>query len=226
MGYFAVVDGMGGHRHGKLAAELTLSTIQYYLQSSQGRPDVTWPFGYNMVLSLNSNRLATAIRLANRQVWRRAEQQPEYAGMGSTVAAVLVAGGEAAVANIGDSRVYLFRDGELKQLTADDTWLNAVIASGTLQPESLARHPMRNFLTQSVGSQTDVDVHTTDLPFESGDVLILSTDGLHAVIGDDAIRAMLTAGGTSEYLAKSFIQSARAAGGPDNIACVVVKAEA
>jgi protein phosphatase len=224
-GYFAVVDGMGGHRHGELAAELTLSTIQYYLQSSKGRSDVTWPFGYNMVLSLNANRLSTAIRLANRQVWRRAEERPEFAGMGSTVAALLIEDGEVAVANIGDSRVYLFRHGELTQLTVDDTWLNAVIARGMLDAEAVARHPMRNVLTQSVGSQTDVEVHTKDVQLQPEDCLLLSTDGLHTVVGDDAIHAAFVRGGTAEALVEEFVRSARSAGGPDNISCVVVKAE-
>jgi serine/threonine protein phosphatase PrpC len=226
MGYFAVVDGMGGHRNGEIAAELTLSTIQYYLESSQGRPDVTWPFGYNMVISLNANRLATAIRLANRQVWKRADERPDFAGMGSTVAAVLLSADEASVANIGDSRVYLFRAGRLTQLTSDDTWLNAVIAKDMLDTASLERHPMRNVLTQAVGSQSDVEVHTTDLCLEPADFLLLSTDGLHAVVGDNAICAAFARGGTPEALAKRLVENARSAGGPDNISCVVVGLEA
>jgi protein phosphatase len=226
MGYFAVVDGMGGHRNGEIAAELTLSTIQHYLESSKGRPDVTWPFGYNMAISLNANRLATAIRLANRQVWKRSDERPDFAGMGSTVAALLLDGGEAAVANIGDSRAYLFRAGKLTQLTTDDTWLNAVLAQDALDAASLKRHPMRNVLTQAVGSQNDVDVHTTDLQLEPADFLLLSTDGLHGVISDDAICASLAGGGSTEALARRLVESARSAGGPDNVSCVVVGLQA
>src|SRR5262245_21161656 len=222
IGYFAVVDGMGGHRNGEVAADLTLSTIQYYLDSSQGRPDVTWPFGYNMGISLNANRIATAIRLASRQVWKRADERPDFAGMGSTVAAVLLSGCEAAVANIGDSRVYLFRGGILTQLTTDDTWLNTVIASGALDTTTLQRHPMRNVLTQADGSQTDVDVHTSERPLEAADLPLLCTDGLHAVVDDGAMCAVFEGGGTAETVAKRLVESARTAGGPDNIACVVV----
>lgn len=222
MGYFAVVDGMGGHRNGGVAAELTLATVQHYLECSQGRPDVTWPFGYRMAISLNANRLATAIRLANRQVWRHAGERPEFGGMGSTIAAMVVGGDEAAVANIGDSRAYLFRAGVLTQLTTDDTWLNAVMGPDALDAASLERHPMRNVLTQAVGSQNDVEVHTTDLRLESSDFLLLCTDGLHTVVGDEAICVAFERGGTPEALSRRLIETARGAGGPDNITCVVV----
>lgn len=225
LGYFAVVDGMGGARNGALAAEITVATLQYYLESSRGRPDVTWPFGYNISISLNANRLETAIRLANRQVWKRADERPEFGGMGSTVAALLVEGSEVAVANVGDSRAYLFRAGKLTQLTTDDSWLHAVLADSALTPASLERHPMRNVLTQAVGSQNDVAVHTAELELEPDDCLVLTTDGLHAVAGDKAIRSVLEHMETPEELAKRLIQAARSAGGPDNISCVVVAAE-
>ena len=224
LGYFAVVDGMGGARNGALAAELTVATMHYYLESSRGRPDVTWPFGYNMSISLSANRLETAIRLANRQVWKRADERPEFGGMGSTVAVLLVEGSEAAVANIGDSRAYLFRAGKLTQLTTDDTWLHAVLADSALNPVSLERHPMRNVLTQAVGSQNDVVVHTAELDLEPGDCVVLTTDGLHAVAGDAAIRGVLERMEGPEDSAKRLIQEARSAGGPDNISCVVVMA--
>jgi protein phosphatase len=222
MGYFAVVDGMGGLRNGAMAAELTLSTIQCYLESSSGRPDVTWPFGYNTRISLNSNRLATAMRLANRQVWKRADERPDFGGMGSTVAAVLIEGNEVAVANIGDSRVYLFRAGKLTQLTTDDTWLAAVLTPGALDAAARNRHPMRNVLTQAIGSQNDVDTHTSEILLERADFLLLTTDGLHSVVDDDAIGAPFAQGGTPETLAKRLVGDARAAGGPDNISCVVI----
>jgi len=225
-GYFAVVDGMGGLRNGAMAAELTLSTIQCYLESSSGRPDVTWPFGYNISISLNANRLATAMRLANRQVWKRADERPDFGGMGSTVAAVLIEADEAAVANIGDSRVYLFRAGKLTQLTTDDTWLAAVLTPGALDAASRERHPMRNVLTQAIGSQNDVDAHTTEILLEPADLLLLTTDGLHSVVDDDAIGATLRQAETPDMLASRLVQKARAAGGPDNISCVVVGAHA
>src|SRR5579871_1493713 len=92
LGVCVVADGMGGHKHGEIAAELAISTVRYYIESSRDRFDVTWPFGYNFDLSVDANRLATAIQLANRQVWNQAEKAPEYGGMGTTVAALLADG--------------------------------------------------------------------------------------------------------------------------------------
>src|SRR5262245_59597214 len=90
---FAVADGMGGHRHGAMAAELAISTMEYSVDSSRDRFDATWPFGYNFDVSVDANRLATAIQLANRQVWNEAQRSPECVGMGTTVAAILLSDG-------------------------------------------------------------------------------------------------------------------------------------
>ncbi len=223
LGFFAVADGMGGHRHGELAAELALATMRYYVESSCTRADVTWPFGYNISQSLDANRLTTAIRLANRQVWKRAEEGPEFAGMGTTVAAALIDGTQAAIANVGDSRVYLFRAGCLRQLTCDDTWLSAVIQQERLDSAALANHPMRNVLTQAAGSQYEVEVHTTDVQLEDGDVLLLSTDGLHGLVRDDGMRSILGMGPEVKEVAATLVSAARSAGAPDNATCVLVR---
>jgi serine/threonine protein phosphatase PrpC len=133
-----------------------------------------------------------------------------------------VNGEEAAIANIGDSRVYLYRSGKLIQLTVDDTWLNAVMARDALDTAALDRHPMRNVLTQVVGSQKDVEVHTADLSPGPDDFLLICSDGLHCVLKDHAICAVLAQGGTAEELAKRLVANARSAGGPDNITCIVL----
>lgn len=146
---FVVADGMGGHRHGEVAAELVCKTIKYYLECSQDRSDVSWPFGYNFELSLDGNRLVTAIQLANRHVWRRADQDPECAGMGSTIAAVLMDNSSAVVANVGDSRVYLYRGRTLEQLTEDDTLVAEIARRGGPGRSRLDKFPMRNVLTQA-----------------------------------------------------------------------------
>jgi protein phosphatase len=225
LGLFIAADGMGGHRHGELAAELAISTMKYFLESSFNRCDVTWPFGYNFGLSLDANRLVTCIRLANRQVWKRSEDAPEYAGMGTTIAAVIISQNAAAIANVGDSRVYLFRRGELQQLTIDDTWLNTVLQKGTLDRDALLNHPMRNVLTQAAGSQQDIDVHTKDLDLQDSDLLLLSTDGLHEIVPDDTLRSILASGANVQDLTAHLKNAARAEGGPDNISCVVLKYE-
>lgn len=222
LGFYVVADGMGGHRHGELAAELAVSTLRYYLESSHERSDITWPFGYSFDLSIDSNRLVTGIRLANRQVWRRAEEKPEYAGMGTTIAAVLIHERRAAVANVGDSRVYLFREGDFRQLTVDDTWISEILQRGQSGTE-YANHPLRNVLTQAAGSQNDVAVHTSEIDLNDGDVLLLSSDGLHGVVQQGHIRDLLATGAPVETLANRLLEAARTEGAPDNLSCIVLR---
>ena len=182
LGVFVVADGMGGHRHGELAAELGITTLRCYVESSRNLKELTWPFGYNFNLSLEANRLTTGILLANRQIWNRSGDAPEYAGMGSTIVAVLVNGTRAAVANVGDSRGYLFRDDKLCQMTVDDTWLNAVLRREEISDQELKDHPMRDVLTQAAGSPSDLDVHTVELELRRDDILLLCSDGLDGVV--------------------------------------------
>jgi protein phosphatase len=107
-------------------------------------------------------------------------------------------------------------------LTTDDTWLNTVLADGPLDAEARERHPMRNVLTQAVGATNELTVHTVDLNVEPGDYLVLTSDGLHAVAGNDAICDALEQGGAADEIANRLIGKAKAAGGLDNISCIVV----
>ncbi len=223
LGLFIVADGMGGHTHGEVAAELAVTTVRCYIDSSRDRVDVTWPFGYNFDLSLCENRLATAVQLANRQVWRRSEQAPECAGMGTTLVAALLNGNTAAVANVGDSRLYLFRQERLIQLTIDDTWVGAMVQQGTLDPSEVANHPMRNVLTQAAGARENVEIHCVEHTFAAGDILLLSSDGLHSVVEEEAISAVLASGEGLERATSRLIHAARANGAPDNVSCVLLR---
>ena len=223
---FAIADGMGGHNYGEVAAELALATIQRYVDSSD-RADVTWPFGYDFSLTLDENRLITAIQLANRHVWSRSGEASEYAGMGTTIAAVLVTGNKATVASVGDSRVYLFRAGVLQPLTMDDTWVGAMVRQGSLDPSQVSQHPMRNVLTQAAGARETVDVQIFEETLLDGDLLLMSSDGLHGVVEEEQIRSILaSAAGNGDALAESaagLIQAAIDRGGPDNVSCILLR---
>jgi PPM family protein phosphatase len=221
LGLFIVADGMGGHKHGEKAAELAIDTMKYCLESSRDRFDVTWPFGYNYELSIDANRLSTGIQLANRHVWNYAEQACEFAGMGTTIVAILLNSETAIVGNVGDSRAYLFRHGALEQVSVDDSFVNAIAPPGTSEHD-LANSPMRNVLTQAAGVECTLDVHVSEIKLESNDILLLSSDGLHGVIGDSAIRSILGSGGSVEEMAKRLITASRVNGGPDNISCVLL----
>lgn len=222
VGLFVVADGMGGHRHGQMAAELACAALRHYMESSRNPGDVTWPFGYNWKLGLNENRLITGILLANQYVWKRSEEDPAYAGMGSTVVALLVNGEEAAIANVGDSRGYLFREQELSQLTIDDTWLNSVMKQGTLDQNAMSKHPMRNILTQAAGTQRNLDVHTCEFELRDGDKLLLCSDGLYGVVPEDTISEVLASEKSVEQQVQALNQAALDAGAPDNVSCVLI----
>jgi PPM family protein phosphatase len=223
LGLFLVCDGMGGHQHGEIAAELAVAAIKYSIDASRDRLDVSWPFGYDFDLSLDANRLITAIHLANRHVWRRAEQNLECAGMGTTIAAALLIDGVAVIGNVGDSRIYLYRKGELTQVTSDDTMIATLLKKGMLSPGDAAAHPMRNVLTQAIGSQENVEVHLQEEGLQAGDIFLLCSDGLHGVIGAAAIRSILGGGDTLENGANRLISAARAAGAPDNVSAVLLQ---
>ena len=215
---YVVCDGIGGRRRGEVAAEVAVHTIQQYIASSADPTEVTWPFGFNARISFAANRLLTAIRLANRQVWRRSEESMESLGMGTTITAMLIDGHSAAIANIGDSRTYCFRDGRLAQLTTDDTAvLN--LPSGDASSGTTARR----ILTSAVGSQEDVEVHLRDELLHAGDVLLLCSDGLHSAIADEQIAALLARQEAAPSVAGALIEAARAANASDNVSVIVLQ---
>jgi protein phosphatase len=220
---FVVCDGMGGPQRGGVAADLAIAAIQYYIDTTRDRYDVSWPFGYSFEISLDANRLATSVRLANKQVWRRAEQSLECAGMGTTVAAVLLGEGRIVTVNIGDSRVYRYRQGRLEQISVDDTIIATMLQKGFLSLEEAATHPMRNVVTQAVGSHENVEVHLAEDTIVSGDTILLCSDGLYSVVPEADIQAVLESGATAEACVEQFISAANAAGGPDNVSAVVLR---
>ena len=129
-GLFIVCDGMGGHKAGEVASRLATDVIATFIKRSQTDPELTWPCGFDPRLSEDANRLSTAIKLANRTVFHTAQSSDDYSGMGTTVVAVLVAPGRAEMTygHVGDSRIYLIRDGAMTQLTKDDSLVNLVSA--------------------------------------------------------------------------------------------------
>ena len=220
-GLFLVADGMGGHRHGEIAAELAVATMRYYIESSHDRFDATWPFGFDFALSIDANRMNTGIQLANQQVYKHARETPDCAGMGTTVAALLLSDDKAVIGNVGDSRVYVFREGALKQISYDDTYVQALAERGEAAGGD-AHNALRSVLTQAAGPEETVKVHIVEEPMESGDLYLLCSDGLHAVIGDAAIRSILSTGTDVERTARHLNEAARAHGGPDNISVVLL----
>jgi protein phosphatase len=146
--------------------------------------------------------------------------------MGTTFVGMLVNDGRVSVAHVGDSRVYLLSSDHLAQLTFDDTWAATILAQDpSLDPAEIARHPMRNVLTNVIGARDHVDVHLTEAPVAPGDIMLLCSDGLHGVLDSDTIQGILTKHVDVNAASRALIDAALDGGGRDNVTALVVRYE-
>jgi protein phosphatase len=221
---FVVADGMGGHAAGEVASRVAVESINEFVCLTSGDEEITWPFGLDQNMSYDGNRLKTAIRYANRKVLEAMKERSEYEGMATTVAAVLVDGEDANLAHVGDSRVYLFRDAELEQLTSDHSWVNEQLQSGVISADQARGHPLRNVVTRALGGKPDLQVDMQLHKLRAGDLLLLCSDGLTTMVPDaDIARLLDEAGADVPKAAQGLVTEANARGGEDNITVVVVQ---
>jgi protein phosphatase len=221
-GVFVVADGMGGERCGDVAAEVSVRAIADFLLQAERSEAYAWPFGYDNSLTTTQNHVVNAIRFANKRVWDELQTRPECEGMGSTISALFVHDDTATVGNIGDSRVYLGREGQLRQLTRDDAVVFNLLEAGIITPEESKHHPMRNVLTLALGLAEDVTVQLVEFILKPGDWLLLSSDGLHGVVDASDLKHAFDRRDEVEVASRNLIQAALDLGGPDNVSCIVV----
>ena len=223
---FVVADGMGGHAAGEIASKVAVDSINEFVCLTSGDQEITWPFGLDDTISYDGNRLKTAVRFANRKVLEATKEKSEYEGMATTVASVIVDGASANLAHVGDSRVYLFRDGELSQLTSDHSWVNEQLLNGIITAEQARTHPLRNVVTRALGGKADLQVDMQIHAIKSGDVLLLCSDGLTTMVPDEHIARILNdAGADIEKGADALVAEANARGGEDNITVLLLRFE-
>ncbi len=218
---FVVCDGMGGHKAGEVASLLAVEAIKSFVKRSEEDPELTWPFGFDVRLRFNANRLRTAIRLANHVIVRKAASSENYTGMGTTVAAALISPGRSVMTfgHVGDSRIYALSGGEIVQLTMDDSIANLGWAD-----DETTEGPFRNVLTKALGARDDLEFEVVDRPLQSGDTVLLCSDGLTNMLPDAEIqRIVLASPGDLERACHDLIAQANAQGGRDNISAVLVR---
>jgi protein phosphatase len=221
---FSVCDGMGGHNAGEVASKMAIETLQSFIEKSHKEKEITWPYGLDVNLSFDGNRLKTAIKLANKRVFRAADNREDYTGMGTTVVAALVSGNILTVGSAGDSRCYLLRDGKLSQLTRDDSWVSAALGEGILNSDEIEKHPLRNVITKAVGAKDTIELDVVEHTLAPGDLAMLCSDGLHAMLNDEQILATLTPlPATLQEAAAKLIEAANEAGGKDNVSVVLLR---
>jgi protein phosphatase len=222
---YAVCDGMGGHNAGEIASKMAIETLHAFIAKSHGEEkDITWPYGLEPQLSFEANRLKTAIKLANKRVFKAADNREDYTGMGTTLVAALVNDSTLTVGSAGDSRCYMVRGGKLSQLTRDDSWVSAAWAEGILSHDEIDRHPLRNVITKAVGAKESIEIETVEQKLEAGDLVLLCSDGLHAMIADeDILRLLEPVPASLEQAADALVDAANEAGGKDNVSVVLLR---
>ena len=221
---YAVCDGMGGHNAGEVASKMAIETLESFIQKSHNEKEITWPYGLETELSFDGNRLKTAIKLANKRVFKAADNREDYTGMGTTVVAALVSGNVATIGSAGDSRCYLFHEGQIQQLTRDDSWVSAAWTEGILTSDEIDKHPLRNVITKAVGAKDNIEIDVVEHTLVPGDVILLCSDGLHAMMNDEQILHVVTPFPESlEKAALKLIDAANDAGGKDNVSVVLVR---
>ncbi len=205
--FFAVADGMGGHESGQVASELGLKTVltQYYADPDE---DV-------------EKSLAAALVAANSYVYETAQVIPGRSGMGTTCTAAVFRENELFVGHVGDSRAYLIRNGSMKQVTEDHSWVAEQVKRGAMTEQEASMSPFRNVITRSLGAAPDVEPDVYRRELEIGDVLLLCSDGLTGYVDDQTI--LETAGSFGPSLAAlKLVQKANENGGGDNVTVVIV----
>ena len=221
LGLFVVADGMGGHNAGDVASRMATESIRQFVRETRDGKEQTWPFPYEAGSSVDVNRLLSAVRLANRKVYDGGCNNAAMEGMGPTVVAILARSDQAVLVGVGDSRIYRFRNGELEQMTSDDTWLSAVVGVAD-DDRAMSNHPLKHVLTSVVGTREDLRPSSREEALRAGDRFVLCSDGIHGRLDAAAIADVVRAGGSPEQLASALVEAALARRTSDNATALVI----
>jgi PPM family protein phosphatase len=228
VGLFAVADGMGGHVAGEVASRVAVQAIEAFIEETAGADrNRTWPFPFDPTVSLESNRLRAAFRIANHKIAAAIADSQDLRGMATTASAVLVGPHGASVGHVGDSRVYVLREGSLRQITHDHSWVEEQVRAGTLSPTAARQHPWRNVVTRALSGGEDPEVDVTEVAPAAGDRYLLCSDGLFTVVPDGRIAQLLGQPDVPlDAICRGLVQAANDAGGPDNITTLILQIDA
>ncbi len=208
---FIVADGMGGHNAGDYASRLAVETVVEEISTS---------FEKNPVKILNN-----AIERANEMLRKRAREDRALSGMGTTIVAATCIGKYLEVANVGDSRLYVISD-EIRQITQDHSLVEEMVRMGGLDKETARNHPDKNIITRAVGARRDVEVDFFDVELQTGDMVLLCSDGLTNMVDDEMICLILKGDGNLEDRVEELTRTANQNGGKDNISVIVIELSA
>ncbi len=222
LGLYVVCDGMGGRNAGEVASELAVEVIHKHVLEAVLNGNLPMVGQYDPTFSPQTNRLASAIHLANQVIHREAQAQPAHAGMGTTVVSALIAGQVLSLAHVGDSRLYLIREGMIEPLTADHSVVGEQVRRELLTEAEADRSPYRHVLTRGVGVGATVEVELGEVPVMNGDLLVLCSDGLTIGVKPRDMLHAVRCEWNPQAIADRLVSMANAAGGEDNTTVVVV----
>jgi serine/threonine protein phosphatase PrpC len=206
---FAVADGMGGAQAGEVASEMAIDEFVHERETEAPA----------------EKQLEQIAHAANRKIWDMAQSDSRHAGMGTTLTAAMLDGQYVAVGHVGDSRLYLYRDGEIERMTRDHSLVEEFVRQGKLTPEQAEKHPQRSVITRALGPENSVEVDTFRITARDGDVFLLCSDGLSGMVSDADMAAILAEGGSLSETAARLVDAANDNGGRDNITAVLFRVE-
>ncbi len=223
---FVVADGMGGHSSGEVASKIAVDTLKSFFEETENDDEITWPFKPDRTLGYDENRLASAVKLANRNIFETALDDVRFKGMGTTFVGVQLTDDKAVVvAHVGDSRVYLIRNGAIEQLTEDHSLLNDYKKIQELTPEEEEAFPHKNIIVRALGMKESVQVDVRVESPQAGDIFLLCSDGLNGEITDPQMLEGVNANPNLDDAVQALIKAACDHGGKDNVTCVLVRYE-
>jgi PPM family protein phosphatase len=223
LGLFLVLDGMGGHRAGEVASRLAMETIASFYKkyaSDSGNPMDIFE-NYDPSFTYQANLLRQAAFTANRIVLEKSIQNEEFQGMGSTVAGVAMHDSTASMINVGDSRTYLIRNGRIEQISRDHTLAEDQVERGLMTREEARDSQLKHILSSVIGVDSRIRIHMDELIIFPGDILLLCTDGLTAVMEDGEVLDLLTRETPGQELLNRIVEEVNLRGGPDNVTLAV-----
>lgn len=221
---FVVADGMGGHSSGEVASKIAVEEVAEFFRMTSQDLEITWPYKMDKQKNYDENRLATGVKLANMRIFEKASSDSKFKGMGTTIVTIFFAKDtEVIVGHVGDSRVYYFRENQLRQITEDHSLLNDYLKAKKLTPEEIEAFPHKNVIVRALGMKDTVNVDINRVEPKDGDIYLLCSDGLSGMVPDKQMEQILQNQPDLDKACAQLIDAANANGGNDNVTCVLAQ---
>ena len=212
-GIFIVADGMGGHAAGEVASEMAVQIVARELEDVRSLAEE----------QRVADQMRRALKAANAAIFERTISEVDKQGMGTTASVLVLSSGKYLIGQVGDSRIYLLRDGALRQITKDHSYVQEQVDAGFLTPEQARYHPYSNVITRCVGAGQDVEPDTYLGEVKTGDLFLVASDGLTGMVDDRRLQQLLLSRASPGRLVDALISEANGRGGLDNITAIIVQ---